>query len=264
MNALLVYPEFPDTFWSFKRALKFVSKRSGYPPLGLLTVALLLPPEWDVRLIDMNVSPLRDADIVKADLVFVGAISVQKKSAEEVIARCKRSGVRVVCGGPLFTTAHEDFPAADHFVLDEAELSLPPFLEDLAAGRLRRAYSAPHRADIARTPLPRWDLIEMKHYVSMNVQYSRGCPFNCDFCDITLLYGRETRTKSAGQVLAELEALYRRGWRGPVFFVDDNFIGNKAKLKTEVLPRSRGGWSGTGTRSSSIPRPRSISPTIPR
>jgi radical SAM superfamily enzyme YgiQ (UPF0313 family) len=184
----------------------------------------------------MNVSPLRDKDIRNADMVFISAIVAQKQSVAEVIARCKRHGVRTVAGGPLFTTTHEEYKAIDHFVLDEAELTLPQFLDDLKKGTLRHIYRAASRADITDTPVPRWDLIDMRQYASMNIQYSRGCPFNCEFCDITFLYWRESRTKRTEQVLTELDRLYHHGWRGAVFFVDDNFIGNKEKLKNEVLP----------------------------
>jgi radical SAM superfamily enzyme YgiQ (UPF0313 family) len=236
MKVVLVYPEFPDSFWSFKRALKFVAKKASIPPLGLLTVAALLPPEWEVRLVDLNIGPLTEKVLRAADMVFISAISIQKKAARAVIERCVRAGVPVVAGGPLFSMDPGEFPGVSHFVLDEAEATLPPFLDDLRQGRLQRVYRSAARPDLRHTPLPRWDLIKMRDYVSMNIQYSRGCPFNCEFCDITLLYGREARTKETAQVLAELEALYRRGWRGPVFFVDDNFIGNKRTLKDEVLP----------------------------
>jgi len=237
MKILLVCPEYPDTFWSFKHALRFVSKRAGQPPLGLLTVASLLPAEWEKKLIDLNLTSLTTRDLQWADYVFVGGMSVQSESARAVIARCNEVGTKVVAGGPLFTARHEEFQGVDHFVLNEAEITLPPFLDDLGRGQPKHVYTTESWADLATTPLPMWELIDQRHYATMNVQYSRGCPYDCEFCDITVLYGRLPRTKSGTQVVAEMEALYRSGWRGHVFFVDDNFIGNRVKLKKEVLPR---------------------------
>ena len=236
MKILLVCPEYPDTFWSFKHALRFVSKKAGQPPLGLLTVAALLPVEWEKRLVDLNLTPLADGDLQWADYVFLGGMSVQAESAREVIARCNDAGTKVVAGGPLFTARHEEFSGVDHFVLNEAEITLPRFLDDLERGQLQPLYTTDGWADLATTPLPLWTLIDRRQYATMNVQYSRGCPFDCEFCDITVLYGRLPRTKSGAQVIAEMDALYRSGWRGHVFFVDDNFIGNRVKLKKEVLP----------------------------
>ncbi len=236
MNILLVYPVYPDTFWSFRHALKFVSKKSSFPPLGLMTVAAMLPSDWNKKLVDMNVESLRDSDIAWADYVFLGAMSVQAASAEEVIARCNRLHVPVVAGGPHFTSSPQDYPHVEHLVLNEAEITLLPFLRDLQDGRARHIYTSGEWADITTTPLPLWSLVSSKYYSSMNIQYSRGCPFDCDFCDITVLYGRTPRTKTREQVLAEMAALYATGWRGPLFFVDDNFIGNKLKLKRDILP----------------------------
>lgn len=236
MNVLLLHPEFPDTFWSFKHALRFIRKRASLPPLGLLTVAAMLPPTWSLRLIDLNVRPLRDRDLAWADLVCIGAMIAQRDSAEVVIARCRAAGKAIVAGGPLFTSAHAEFPHVDHFVLNEAELTLPDFLRDFAAGCARRIYTAPQFADMRQSPTPRWELAELNRYGSMSVQFSRGCPFDCEFCDVTAKFGHSPRTKSADQIVAELDALYVRGWRGPVFFVDDNLIGNKRVLKTELLP----------------------------
>ena len=236
MKVLLVYPEFPDTFWSFKHALKFVFKKATDPPLGLLTVAAMLPQEWEKKLVDMNVTSLKDKDLGWADYVFISGISIQKESVKRIIARCNKAGVKIVAGGPLFTVGYKDFEGVDHFVLNEAEITLPPFLEDLQNGGAKHVYTSDQFADIKETPAPLWELINMKKYASMNIQYSRGCPFNCDFCDITLLYGRRPRTKDKDQVIAELENIYSRGWRDSVFFVDDNFIGNRGKLKREILP----------------------------
>ena len=236
MNILLIYPEYPITFWSFKYALKFISKKAGYPPLGLLTIASLLPADWNKRLLDLNVRPLKDNDLRWADYVFISAMSIQESSLREVLTRCQALGVKTVGGGPLFTSEPERFPEASHLVLGEAEQILPEFIEDLQSGHARRIYRAEGYADMQRTPVPAWNLIRMKDYASMNLQYSRGCPFNCEFCDIVSLYGRVPRTKSKEQVLAELDALLKTGWQGGVFFVDDNFIGNQKKLKEDILP----------------------------
>lgn len=236
MKVLLVYPRYPDTFWSFRHALKFLSKKASFPPLGLLTVAAMLPGEWEKKLVDLNVKPLNDEDIKWADYIFLSAMVVQKDSAREVIARCRELNTRIVAGGPLFTTRYEEFEGVDHFVLGEAEATLPPFLADLAGGCPKPVYSSDERPDVSKTPIPMWSLINMKHYSSMSLQYSRGCPFDCDFCDIVVLNGHLPRTKDRQQTVDELEALYRSGWRGSLFIVDDNFIGNRKKLKAETLP----------------------------
>jgi radical SAM superfamily enzyme YgiQ (UPF0313 family) len=232
----MVYPHYPDTFWSFKHALKFISKKAAFPPLGLLTVASMLPSEWEKKLIDMNVHQFSDKDIKWADYVFISAMSVQQKSASEVIARCRKMGTKIVAGGPLFTTGHVEFPGVDHFVLGEAEVTLKPFLDDLRQGQAKPIYFCDERPDLCQTPVPMWSLIDMKYYSTMNLQYSRGCPFDCEFCDIVLLNGHKPRTKTKVQLISELDALYEQGWRGGVFIVDDNFIGNKQKLKAEILP----------------------------
>ncbi|HUI63430.1 MAG TPA: radical SAM protein, partial [Bacteroidota bacterium] len=237
MKILLVCPEYPDTFWSFKHALRFISKKAGQPPLGLLTVASGLPADWEKRLVDLNLHPLRKQDILWADYVFLTGMAVQAESARTVIARCNETGTKVVAGGPLFTARHEEFQGVDHFVLNEAEITLPQFLEDLKHGSPKPCYRTDEWADLRTTPLPMWNLIDRRQYATMNIQYSRGCPYDCEFCDITVLYGRAPRTKTGTQVIAELDALFQNGWRGHVFFVDDNFIGNKDKLKREVLPR---------------------------
>jgi radical SAM superfamily enzyme YgiQ (UPF0313 family) len=236
MKILLVYPKNPDTFWSFKHALKFIFKKATNPPLGLLTVASMVPSDWERRLVDMNVNVLTDRDIEWADYVFMSAATIQKKSVDQVIARCKAKNVKVVAGGPLFTSHHDEYDHVDHLVLNEAEITLPQFLDDLHQGKPKHVYTSPEWADLTKTPVPDFGLLKMKKYASMGIQYSRGCPFDCDFCDIPLLYGHKPRIKNTDQIIAELENLYNRGWRGVVFFVDDNFIGNKRSLKSDVLP----------------------------
>ncbi len=236
MKVLLLYPTFPDTFWSFKHVLKFIHKRAALPPLGLLTVAAMLPEDWELRLVDLNVGHLRDHDIAWADLVMISAMIVQRTSAEDLIARCRLAGKTIVAGGPLFTAEPDQFPLVDHLVLNEAEITLPEFLRDFQRGQARHAYASPRLPELAGTPTPRWDLINLRHYASMCVQYSRGCPFDCEFCSVTAMFGHRPRLKAAPQVIAELDALWDRGWRGTVFFVDDNFIGNKRSLRDELLP----------------------------
>ncbi len=236
MKVLLVNPEFPDTYWSFRHALPFEHKRCAFPPLGLLTVAALLPKSWERRLVDLNVSPLKPSAIAWADLVFVTGMLVQKDSVHEVVRRCKEMGKRVVLGGPYVTTTIEDLPAVDHIFLGEAETTMPQFIEDLERGAAKRKYQATERPPLATTPVADFSLVDMKRYSAMSVQYSRGCPFNCEFCDIIEIYGRIPRTKSIQQMLAEFDALLSRGWRGTVFIVDDNFIGNKRNVRL-LLPK---------------------------
>lgn len=236
MKALLIYPECPDTFWSFKHALKFVRKRAAYPPLGLLTVASMLPEDWSLRLIDMNVTRLTDKDLEWADMVFLSGMAIHRSSVREVIARSKQAGLKIVAGGPLFTSEYENFEEIDHFVLNEAEITLPLFLNDLANDEAKRLYKTSEFSDIKQTPAPKWDLINFRDYASMSVQFSRGCPYNCEFCNVTALFGHRPRIKSTDQIIVELDGLYQLGWRGQVFIVDDNFIGNKKYLKTQLLP----------------------------
>lgn len=236
MKILLVYPEFPDTFWSFKHALKFVRKKAVAPPLGLLTVAAMLPAEWEKRLVDLNVTGLNHEDLIWADYVFISAMAIQRDSVQTVITECKEVGVKVVAGGPLFTMEYEQFPDVDHLILNEAELTLPPFLADLANGCAQPIYTTTEYPDISQTPTPLWELVNLKHYDTVSIQFSRGCPYNCEFCNVTTLLGHRPRLKTAAQIIAELDGLYDLGWRKGVFFVDDNFIGNKKELKSTVLP----------------------------
>ena len=236
MRTLLIYPEYPDTFWSFKHALKFVRKRAALPPLGLLTLGAMLPEEWPKKLVDLNVTKLTEKDLAWADCAFISGMSVQRISAHETIARCKEAGLTIVAGGPLFTEEHDQFEDVDHFVLNEAELTLPLFLADLEKGCAQHIYETPEFCDIRKTPSPLWELINLKHYASMSIQFSRGCPFNCEFCNVTTLFGHRVRMKTAEQIIAELDGMYNLGWRGQVFFVDDNFIGDKGYLKDHLLP----------------------------
>jgi radical SAM superfamily enzyme YgiQ (UPF0313 family) len=236
MNVLLVYPEFPDTFWSFKYALKFIKKKASNPPLGLVTVAAMLPKAWRLKLVDMNVAELLDEDLEWADMVFISAMTVQRDSVYDVIRRSRALSKKIVAGGPLFTGEHEAFPGVDHFVLNEAEITLQPFLDDLARGEAKPLYSTEEYADLRQTPIPMWELVDMTRYDSMCIQFTRGCPFGCDFCNVTALLGHTPRLKSTDQILAELDYLDKLGWQRNIFFVDDNFIGNKKVLKAEVLP----------------------------
>src|SRR6202165_5948647 len=231
MKVLLINPEFPDTYWSFRHALPFEGKRCAFPPLGLLTVSALLPRTWERRLVDLNVRKLRSSDIEWADIVMATAMLVQKDSLKQVVRLCKARGKRVVVGGPYVSTTLEALPEADHIFVGEAETTLPQFVDDLERGTKKRTYEAAKRPPLAVTPVADFYLANMKHYSAMSVQYSRGCPFNCEFCDIIEIYGRVPRTKSNAQMLAELNALWRAGWRDNVFIVDDNFIGNKKNVR---------------------------------
>ena len=214
MNVLLLYPEFPDTFWSFKHALKFIRKKASLPPLGLLTVAALLPSSWQKRLVDVNVRKLKEKDLAWAELVFISAMIAQRESARALIARCRAAGRTVVAGGPLFTAEHEQFPEVDHFVLNEAEVTLPGFLRDFEVGCAKRVYASTEFPDIRQTPVPLWELADLRRYHSMGIQFSRGCPFDCEFCNVTSMFGHRPRAKTAAQIIDELDGLYRRGWRG--------------------------------------------------
>ncbi|HKK71443.1 MAG TPA: DUF4070 domain-containing protein [Candidatus Krumholzibacteria bacterium] len=231
MNVLLVSPETPDTFWSFAHALPFVSKRATHPPLGLLTVAAMLPDEWELRLVDLDVEPLRDEHIDAADVVFLGGMIVHRESAHEIAHRCHVRGRTVIAGGPLFTTGHEGFPEIDHFCLGEAEDVIERLVADLEAGTLQRFYEPDGFPCLDHTPVPRWDLLDLDRYATMSVQFSRGCPHDCEFCDVVVMNGHVPRTKTPEHMIAELEALHRAGWRRDVFVVDDNFIGNRRKTR---------------------------------
>lgn len=236
MNVLLIYPELPTSFWSFQHALRLAGKRSTQPPLGLLTVAAMLPAAWDKRLVDCNVQPLRDADLAWADLALISAMVVQRETARAAIDACHDAGVRVIAGGPLFTMEPEGFPTVDHLILNEAEVTLPAFLADLEHGAAKRVYETADFPPLDASPVPLWSLLTFEHYTAMAVQFSRGCPWRCDFCNVTTLFGRKPRIKAAAQIIRELDALYNAGWRGPVFFVDDNLIGDRRFVKQTLLP----------------------------
>ena len=234
-KTLLVYPEMPPSFWSMKFTKEFHGRRANLPPLGLATLAAMLPERYEARIVDLNLRALEDADLAWADLVMVSAMIVQSASMEDVIRRCNEEGVPVVAGGPYPTSFHEEIEGVDYLVLDEVENTLPKFLKDLEAGVAKPVYRAPDKPDVTLSPIPRFDLLDMDAYHAMSLQYSRGCPFDCEFCDITKLFGRTPRTKTPGQMVSEFEALYQTGWRGAVFVVDDNFIGNQRKVM-ELLP----------------------------
>jgi len=236
MNILLVYPEMPDTFYAMKHFIHTIGKKAAYPPLGLLTVASLLPKEWNLKLIDLNAGELTDDDLKGTDFVFLSAMNVQEESVRHVVSMCKAAGIKIVAGGPLFTHEYERFPEIDHFVLNEAEITLPHFLLDLENGSPKSIYKTGEFTDISVSPLPSYGLVDMKDYMYSIVQFSRGCPHNCDFCDVTALFGRIPRVKTSAQIIAELEAIHRQKNIQMVLFADDNLIGNKKVLKNDLLP----------------------------
>lgn len=237
MNILLVYPSYPDTFFSFKHALRFISKRAAVPPLGLITVAGMLPLSWKVRLVDLNVASLKDEELEWADYLFMSAMYIQKESVREILDRCQNHKLSIVAGGPLVTHEHEQYPEIDHFILNEAEITLPPFIKAVENGdKPDRFFSTNEFADLAESPIPRYELLEFKQYASLNIQISRGCPFNCDFCEIPAYLGHAVRMKEPEQIIRELDTMNDLKWRGNVSIVDDNFIGNKREIKEKLLP----------------------------
>ena len=233
---LLIHLEFPNTFWGFKSILPIIGKKSSMPSLGLLTVAALLPGDWEKRVIDLNIRSITSDDLAWATMAFVSGMTIQRASALKTIPQCKRAGLTVVAGGPLFYHDMESFGDVDHFVLNEGEVTLPQLLEDLKAGTPKKVYRTSAFADMQETPIPAWDLEDFRQYAVIPIQYSRGCPFRCEFCDVTYFFGHGMRTKSSAQILAELDVIYNKGWRGPIFFVDDNFIGKISVVKSEILP----------------------------
>jgi radical SAM superfamily enzyme YgiQ (UPF0313 family) len=233
MRVLLLYPRFPKSFWSFEKALELANRKVLLPPLGLITVAAILPQTWEFRLVDSNIRPATEDDWEWADLVILSAMIVQRDDFAAQIKEAKRRGKLVAVGGPYPTALPQEAKdtGADFLILDEGELTLPMFVEALERGETRGVFRATEKPDVTTTPIPRFDLLEFDVYDSISVQFSRGCPFQCEFCDIIVLYGRKPRTKEPVQFLAELERLYELGWRGPIFLVDDNFIGNKRNVK---------------------------------
>jgi radical SAM superfamily enzyme YgiQ (UPF0313 family) len=231
MNALLIYPQFPETYWSFKYALSFVGKRAAQPPLGLMTVAALLPGHCHKRLVDTNVERLRDRDLDWADVVLVSGMHIQRHALVAIVERCRKRGLPTVVGGPIASSVPAAELKADHVVIGEAEGLIAGLAHDLECGHAQPLYQAAERPEMDLSPLPDLSLIKMNRYSTMTVQYSRGCPFNCEFCDIIEIYGRRPRTKAVAQVLRELDQLRAAGWREAVFIVDDNFIGNKARAR---------------------------------
>ena len=236
MKALLVYPEHPTTFWSFTHALKFINKKSSLPPLGILTVASMLPNDWEIKLVDMNVNKLKDADLEWSDLVFISAMNIQKDSTRQVIDRCKSLGKKIVGGGPLFSTEPESYGDVDHLLMYEGEVCIPEFLRDFESNSAKPKYDFVGFPELCQTPAPAWNLVNLKDYAMLSIQYSRGCPFHCDFCNVVSLFGHKPRIKTVEQILNELNVIYTTGWRGRIFFVDDNFIGNRKSVKQELLP----------------------------
>jgi radical SAM superfamily enzyme YgiQ (UPF0313 family) len=238
MRTLLIYPEFPKTFWSYEKILELVNRKVLLPPLGMVTVAALLPQRWEMKLVDRNVREVTEAEWDWAELVVISGMIVQKADMAEQIARAKQRGLPVAVGGP-FASSTPDAPElnlADFKVLDEGEITLPLFIEAIERGEQQGRFSANgEKPDVTGTPVPRFDLLQLEAYDSMSVQFSRGCPFQCEFCDIIVLYGRKPRTKTPDQLVAELQSLYDLGWRRSIFLVDDNFIGNKRNAKL-LLP----------------------------
>ncbi len=233
-KALILYPEIPSTYWSFKHAISFQGKDSAFPPLGALTIASFFHDDWKVKLIDQNVKTLKDKELRNSDFVFISAMTVQEPSVVEDIERAKRFNKKTILGGPFVSTHLPATKLADHRVEGEAETIMPTLLEDLVNGTAREHYKAEARPNLDNVPLPKLDLIGLGRYSSMSVQFSRGCPFDCEFCDITKIYGRLPRVKPINRFLAELEQLYQAGWKGSVFIVDDNFIGNLPAIRKNL------------------------------
>jgi radical SAM superfamily enzyme YgiQ (UPF0313 family) len=241
MKILLLYPQFPQSFWSYDRFMEIAGLKAVIPPLGIITVAALLPQDWEIRFYDRNVSLETEADWEWCDLVILSAMLVQKPDFHALIQKGVRLGKKVAVGGPYPTSVPQDALAsgADYLVLDEGEMTVPQFLEALSQGKTKGIFRSIDKPDVSLSPMPRFDLLQLDAYFMMAIQFSRGCPFNCEFCDIISLYGRKPRTKEPTQTLAELQALYDLGWRGSLFVVDDNFIGNQRNVKRflrELIP----------------------------
>ena len=241
-HLLFVYPDFDPTYWGMQYSLPLVGRKSFMPPLGLLTIAALTPAHYEIRIVDMNCGPLNDRDLDWADIVLFSAMMMQQRSLFAAAQRCRSRHKTVVFGGPYPTSfTDECAPYCDHLVLNEGEITWPLFLRDLEAGALQPVYASTAKPDITASPCPRFDLVRLNDYAVIPLQYSRGCPFQCEFCDIVILYGRVPRTKTPAQMLAELDAVYATGYRGGIFIVDDNFIGNKRE--TLKLLTAMQGWN---------------------
>ncbi len=236
MNILLVYPEIPKSIIQFTDMVKVAGRKSAFPPLGLLTIASLLSEQWNKKLVDLNTAPLNESEIIWADLVFISAMNVQSNSVRELIERLNHYDKTIVAGGPLFTHEYNEYDGVDYFVLNEAEITLPQFLTDLENGNPKHIYKSTEFADVHKTPNPMWELANLKDYLYAVVQYSRGCPYLCDFCDVTALFGRKPRVKTPDQIINELDSLIAHGNNEQILFADDNLIGNKNLLKKELLP----------------------------
>lgn len=231
MRVLLVYPVFPPTFWSYDKSLELVNRKVLLPPLGLITVAAILPQTWEMKLVDRNIRAVTEDEWAWADIVLFSGMIVQKTDLLSQIVEAKQRGKLVAVGGPYATSVPEEIEGADFLVLDEGEITLPEFVKAVERGETQGIFRTDEKPSVTETPIPRYDLLELDAYDSMSVQFSRGCPFQCEFCDIIVLYGRKPRTKTPQQLLKELDYLYELGWRRGIFMVDDNFIGNKRNVK---------------------------------
>jgi radical SAM superfamily enzyme YgiQ (UPF0313 family) len=237
----MVWPSFPPSFWGFEGVLQMIPERAMTPPLGLITVAALCPPSWQIRLIDHAFEELRDEDLLWADLVMVSAMHAQRADALATLARARAFGRRTFVGGPWASTDPEAvLLAADHVMVGEAEEAFPGIAAELERGEARSLYRIVDKPDMTQSPVPRFDLLHRNKYTSMPIQFSRGCPFQCEFCDIITIYGRRPRAKTPAQVVRELDVLRGLGWRNEVFIVDDNFIGNHQQ--TLQLSRELVAW----------------------
>ncbi len=260
-RVLMIYPKFvPDSFWNYTEACELVGAKYPAAPLGLITVAAMLPKHWDIRLVNRNTEPLTDADFNWADLVMIGGMLNQQPDFLDLIALAHLHGKPVCVGGPDVSSSPHLYADADFQVIGEAEQIIEQFIAAWESGERKGVFIAEKfKIDVTLSPMPRYDLIKFDHYLFIGVQYSRGCPFTCEFCDIIELYGRVPRTKTPDQILAELQALYDHGYRGHVDFVDDNFIGKKTSAP--YCRGSKPGWKSATIHSSSRPKPRSISRT---
>jgi len=232
LKILLVWPKMPPTYCGYEYILPIVGKKSANLPLGILTIPSMLPKEWDLKFVDMNINQIDNYSIMWADMIFISAMQIQKDSFEHVVELCKLFNKPVVAGGPYATNNFENIIGVSHFVLNEGEITLPEFLNDLKSGSPKYIYKTDKKFDITSTPIPRFDLIKLSDYASVSVQFSRGCPFNCEFCNVVQLFGRKIRTKTNDQIIKEFDQLYNYNWMGNVFIVDDNFIGDKRRAKS--------------------------------